>query len=105
MELLINDVLKLGARRERLRAKAFGGARMISGLSDIGESNSAFTLEFLEKEGITCEGHSLGGTSARHIKFWPASGRVMQKVSRDADVEPVALPVSSEIEGNDLELF
>jgi chemotaxis protein CheD len=105
MELLINDILKLGGRRERLHAKAFGGARMVAGLSDIGKKNSEFILDFLDKEGIICEGHSLGGTTARHIMFWPSNGRVMQKIRHDAPVETVEsvqAPVSA---GNDLELF
>ncbi|MEE4186822.1 MAG: chemotaxis protein CheD [Roseobacter sp.] len=104
MELLINDVLKLGASRERLRAKAFGGARMVAGLSDIGQMNSAFTLDFLNKEGIQCESHSLGGDTARHILFWPATGRALQKVRTD-EVLPVEVPVNEPSAGNDLELF
>lgn len=104
MELLINDILKLGGQRSRLHAKAFGGARMVAGLSDVGKNNSDFVLDFLNKEGIVVEGHSLGGTNARHIMFWPASGRVMQKVRQDAPPEPqpVAPPAAT---GNDLELF
>lgn len=105
MELLINDILKLGGRRERLHGKAFGGARMVDGLSDIGKQNSDFILQFLGNEGITCEGHSLGGTSARHIKFWPASGRVMQKIRHDAPVETQEIVRAPESVGNGLELF
>lgn len=104
MELLINDVLKLGARRDRLRAKAFGGARMVAGLSDIGKVNSTFTLEFLETEGIHCEGHSLGGDAARHIMFWPSSGRALQKIRRD-EVLLAEQIVHDEDQGNGLELF
>ncbi len=36
MELLITDLMKAGAMRGQLRAKVFGGARMIGGLSKIG---------------------------------------------------------------------
>ena len=39
MELLVNDLLKHGARRDRLEAKLFGGARMIDGLTDVGRQN------------------------------------------------------------------
>ena len=69
MELLINDILKLGARRDRLTAKAFGGASMVEGLSDIGQANCDFTTDFLEREGISCQGKSLGGDYARHVMF------------------------------------
>ena len=104
MELLINDILKLGGQRERLRAKAFGGARMVAGLSDIGRSNSEFTLEFLKQEGIRCESSSLGGRAARHVMFWPATGRALQKVRTD-EVVLEEKPVLSRDQGNDLELF
>lgn len=104
IELLINDVLKLGARRDRLRAKAFGGARMVAGLSDIGKVNINFTLEFLETEGIKCDRHSLGGESARHVMFWPSTGRALQKIRRD-EVLPAEQPVQLEEQGNGLELF
>ncbi|MFK7764397.1 MAG: chemotaxis protein CheD [Roseobacter sp.] len=103
MELLINDILKLGGSRDRLRAKAFGGARMVAGLSDIGRVNSEFTLDFLAKEGIECEKHSLGGETARHIMFWPATGRALQKIRTDEIVEEVPAPAPET--GNDLELF
>lgn len=104
MELLINDILKQGGRRERLRAKAFGGARMVAGLSDIGQINSAFTLDYLEKEGIRCDKHSLGGGKARQIMFWPATGRAMQKTRVDRVLEDEFPDVLDET-GNGLELF
>ena len=103
VEKLINAMIKSGADRKRLRAKAFGGARMVSGLSDIGQRNSDFTLRYLQSEGIEIVTHSLGGTHARSIRFWPGSGRVMQRVSdtpfSDAPVRP------PENGGNGLELF
>lgn len=102
MEVLINDMIKLGASRDRLKAKAFGGAQMVAGLSNIGDSNAAFALSFLSNEGIACEGHSLGGTMARNIRFWPTSGRVQQRVTATQVVEKA--PVEQE-EGNDVDLF
>ncbi len=104
MELLINDILKLGGKRERLRAKAFGGAKLISGLSDIGKINSDFTLDFLSKEGIACEKRSLGGAESRHIMFWPATGRAMQKIRTGGPLRE-ELPGSTNSVGNGLELF
>jgi chemotaxis protein CheD len=78
MELLVNGLLKLGARRENMRAKLFGGARMVAGLSDIGAQNAAFANKFLAREGLTCVGSSLGGDHARRIQFWPTTGRARQ---------------------------
>jgi chemotaxis protein CheD len=103
MELLINDLLKLGAARDRLQAKVFGGARMVSGLSDIGEANAAFTLEFLARENIACVGKSLGGEQARRLEFWPATGIARQKSVRQAAPPPPPRPPAPA--GNELELF
>jgi chemotaxis protein CheD len=104
MELLINGLVRQGARRDNLRAKVFGGARMVRGLSDIGQMNGIFALEFLEREGIPCLGRSLGGTLARHIKFYPAEGRVMQRTVSAPIQEEVAPPVAAPAR-NDVELF
>jgi chemotaxis protein CheD len=78
MELLVNALLKRGAQRNRLQAKLFGGARMIKGLTDIGELNATFAEKFLKAEGITLVGGSLRGEQGRRIQFWPVSGRARQ---------------------------
>ena len=78
MEVLINALLSSGARRDRLEAKLFGGARMMQKLSDIGAKNAAFATEFLRQERIACHGDSLGGEQARRIRYWPVSGRAKQ---------------------------
>lgn len=78
MELLVNALLRRGARRESLRAKLFGGARMIRGLTDVGNLNAGFAEKFLQAEGIPIEGGSLRGDYGRRIQFWPVSGRARQ---------------------------
>ncbi|WP_375690805.1 chemotaxis protein CheD [Pseudooceanicola sp. LIPI14-2-Ac024] len=105
MELLINALVRLGGDRRNLRAKVFGGAKMISGLSDIGHLNGLFMLEFLESEGIPCLGQSLGGTSARQIRFFPAEGRALLKSVTQAAVAPVPTKPAETDAGNGVELF
>jgi chemotaxis protein CheD len=78
MELLVNGLLQRGAVKNRMRAKLFGGARMIKGLTDIGELNAIFAEKFLCEEGITLVGGSLRGEQGRRIQFWPVSGRARQ---------------------------
>ena len=109
MELLINELLKKGARRERLEAKIFGGAKLFDGLSDVGASNSAFAERFLRDEGIPIVSSSTGGVSARRVEFWPASGRVRQRLvavdNAPQDVRrpaPAPLPAAS---NGDVDLF
>lgn len=105
MELLINALLKAGARKDRLEAKIFGGARMIAGLSDIGQSNGEFARRFLRNENIPCIAESLGGTKARRIRFWPASGRAKQMLLGNVQSIEPAPPVISPKLTNDVELF
>ena len=109
MELLLNALYRMGARRERLEVKLFGGARVIDGLSDVGQQNAAFAERFLSSEGITLVGGSLRGDQARRIQFWPVSGRVRQMALVDPGrqvfeaerVRPAPVPAAD----GDLELF
>jgi chemotaxis protein CheD len=78
MELLINGLLREGAARHRLKAKLFGGARMLRGLTDVGDSNAAFAERFMREEGIPVVSSSLRGDRGRRIQFWPVSGRAQQ---------------------------
>lgn len=101
MERLINAILRLGADRRNLRAKVFGGGSMLAGMTDIGERNARFVLNFLRHEGIACDAASTGGTAARQVKFWPESGIAKQRLVRNAPAELRPVAVST----NDVELF
>jgi chemotaxis protein CheD len=110
MELLINGLLREGAARHRLKAKLFGGARMLRGLTDVGNSNAAFAERFLHEEGIAVVGGSRRGERGRRIQFWPATGRAQQiEFGTDRDsifrsesrITPPPAPASS----GSLELF
>lgn len=110
MELLINELLRTGARRERLEAKLFGGARMFGGLSDVGASNAAFAEKFLRDEGIPVVGSSLGGLSARRVQYWPTTGRAQQRtVTNNAELtrlrDPVVRPPAPAPDDGTVELF
>ena len=78
VELLVNNLLALGASKERLRAKLFGGARMLAGLTDLGARNAEFAEQYLLRENIPLVGSSLRGERGRRIEFWPHSGRTRQ---------------------------
>ena len=103
MELLVNGLLTLGAKRETLRAKLFGGSRLNPGLADIGLHNIRFARSYLRREGIRYFGGSTGGVHARKIQFWPASGRARQALLPRA-IEPEPVPTRINY-GGDLELF
>ncbi|WP_421731694.1 chemotaxis protein CheD [Brevundimonas sp.] len=92
MELLINDVMKAGARRDRLEAKLFGGGRMFDSLKDVGMANADFAERFLRDEGIPLVGGSLRGAGGRRLHYWPVSGRALQRAVQDSHVPAQAPP-------------
>ncbi|APE43500.1 chemotaxis protein CheD [Sulfitobacter alexandrii] len=105
MELLINDMLKLGAQKMRMQAKVFGGAKMVSGLSEIGRANVTFVLDFLESENIPCLSRSVGGDAARHVVYLPASGVARQKTKPRTTVIDAMPQRARQTAGQDVELF
>jgi chemotaxis protein CheD len=106
MELLINEVLKGGARRERLEAKLFGGGRMFNALRDVGVANADFAERFLADEGIPVVGGSLRGMGGRRLHYWPVSGRALQRaVTDNAAPRPIPVPPSIVADAGALELF
>lgn len=93
MEVLINDLLKRGAKRNHFEAKVFGGARVLSGATmlAIGDNNVAFVTEFLNREGIPVVSKDVGGNRSRRIHYQPSTGRAwvqhVQPTARDSDQE------------------
>jgi chemotaxis protein CheD len=81
MELLINDLLKRGARRPRLMAKVFGGGNVLRGFyaDPIGTRNARFVLEYLRAERIPVAAQDLGENQARKVCFFAQTGRALVK--------------------------
>jgi chemotaxis protein CheD len=81
MEVLINEMLHLGADRSRLVAKVFGGAQVLQGFDtlDVGRMNSKFVLSFLREEGVQLLAQDLLGVSPRKLHFFPDTGKVWVK--------------------------
>jgi chemotaxis protein CheD len=101
MELLINEVVKLGARHDRLEAKLFGGGRMFDSLRDVGRANADFAERFLRDESIPLVGGSLRGAGGRRVQYWPATGRALQRAVTDQHLParaPVPEPSSGAVE-------
>ena len=81
MEVLINDLLKAGARREHLEAKVFGGGAVLRGFSamNVGERNAAFVMQFLKTERIPVLAEDLNDIYPRKVYFVPRTGKVLVK--------------------------
>jgi chemotaxis protein methyltransferase CheR len=76
MELLINEIMRLGGQRQRLRAKIFGGANVMASMSSaVSEQNVRFVRHFLEVEGIPLMGERVGGTTGLEVWFDTSTGR------------------------------
>jgi chemotaxis protein CheD len=85
MESLVNDLLKLGATRERLEIKVFGGGRVLSGMTDVGARNIDFVRSYIQLEGYRIAAEDLGGTQPRKVVYFPATGRVKMRRLRPVE--------------------
>ncbi|MBY0409842.1 MAG: chemoreceptor glutamine deamidase CheD, partial [Burkholderiaceae bacterium] len=99
MEILINEMLKLGARRESLQAKIFGGAQVMHNFTtmNVGERNTHFVVNYLQIERIPIVSEDVLDIYPRKVVFFPVSGKAM--VKRLAHAHPEAL-VTQELKGN-----
>lgn len=79
MEMLINDLLKGGASRSRLEVKVFGGGSVLAGftVSNVGERNGRFVLDYLRNEGLSISGQDLFDVCPRRVHYFPRTGKVM----------------------------
>jgi chemotaxis protein CheD len=113
MDVLINEMVHLGADRRRLVAKVFGGAQVLQGFDklDVGAMNSRFVLEFLREEEIPIAAQDLLGVAPRKVHFFPATGKVQVKrlhlQAEDAGLrqEREYFDVISHARGGDVEIF
>jgi chemotaxis protein CheD len=81
MELLINELMKLGASRMTMEAKVFGGGAVISGMNtiNVGERNTTFVMDYLKTERIPVVSKDVLDIYPRKVCFLPFSGKAMVK--------------------------
>lgn len=112
MEILINDLLKAGAKRENLEAKVFGGGNVLPGFIaiNVGQRNADFVKQYLKAEHIPIVAEDLVDIYPRKVYFFPRSGKVLVKklkqmnnntvVNREQDYAHriITKPISGEID-------
>jgi chemotaxis protein CheD len=76
MEQLINTILKAGGRREDLEVKIFGGGRVLTHMTDIGQRNIAFVRRYIATEKLLLCAADVGDVFPRQVQFFPGSGKV-----------------------------
>ncbi len=79
MEQLINEIIKNGGKKNNLEIKVFGGSRILSCMTDIGNANCQFVKKFLDCEGYGVTSMDLGGNQPRRIHYYPSTGKVRVK--------------------------
>lgn len=114
MEILINQLLKMGAKRNNLEAKVFGGAAVLRGftVNAAGESNADFVLRYLQTEKIPVAAQDLLDIYPRKVYYFPHTGLVRVKRLKTVHNDTIITRESeyksrlnySRIEG-DVELF
>lgn len=84
MEILINHLFKLGAKRSNFEAKVFGGGNVLRGftVSNVGARNSDFVLDFLHTEKIKIVAQDLLDIYPRKVYYFPKTGRALVKKLR-----------------------
>jgi chemotaxis protein CheD len=95
MEILINQMLKKGAQRIHIKAKAFGGGDVLKlgnhqrGGQSIGATNCEFIKTFLNTERIPLVASGLGGNIGRNIFFLANDFSVYVKSIEHAEEQAV----------------
>jgi len=92
MELLINELMKRGAKRERIEAKVFGGGQVMRNFStmNVGEQNVRFVDQFLASERITVVSRDVMDVYPRKVCLFPHSARALVKKLASTQVEVIA---------------
>jgi chemotaxis protein CheD len=92
MEILINELLKAGAKRENLEAKVFGGGNVLRGFTaiNVGERNAQFVRDYLKAEGIRIVAEDLQDIFPRKVYFFPRTGKVLVKKLKQMNNNTIA---------------
>ena len=114
MELMINQMLKAGAKRSNLEAKVFGGGNVLRGftVANVGQRNAEFVIEYLKTENIVLKAQDLLDIYPRKVYYFPSTGRTLVKKLRSVhndtivqrEQQYISRIRSSDIQG-DVELF
>jgi chemotaxis protein CheD len=112
MESLINDLLKLGAQRQRMQIKIFGGGRVLTAMTDIGARNIEFVISYLNLERLPIDAQDVGGDQPRKVIYFPKDGKVRVRKLRPIENRGVSDrerqyldSLRTKDDGGDIELF
>jgi len=114
MEVLINQLMRNGAKRENLEAKIFGGGNVLKSFTttNVGVRNAKFVKQFLKDEGIRITGEDLLDVFPRKVYYFPKTGKVLVKKLKETNnftlvkrEEAYASKLKTHDVGGDIDLF
>lgn len=112
MEHLINVILRSGGQRRNLEVKIFGGGRMMEKMTDVGQRNIDFVINYLKTESLSILAQDVGDVFPRMVVYFPATGRVRVKRLRSLHNNVIVNQESAYIQSiaekpvsGDIELF
>lgn len=80
MERLVNDIMKLGGRREHLEVKLVGGGTVLGDTrTGVGARNVSFVRQYVCDEGFEISGEDLGDIYPRRVLYFPNTGKLRVK--------------------------
>lgn len=90
IDLIIEELLKMGGQRNRLEAKIAGGASMFQSAMDIGSRNIDAVMKSLERNSVKLLAKDVGGNKARSIEYDIESGKLMIRKVKTGDAVEVS---------------
>lgn len=94
MEVLMGSMQKLGARRDRIQAKLFGGAHVLNtGDTDgsVPSRNIAFIERYVREESMVVLSQDIGGYLPRAVHFYTQTGKVLVKRLGELAIPEIAV--------------
>lgn len=114
IETMLNSLYSKGAAKNGMTIKIFGGAKVLSGVSqDVGRKNIEFAHGFFKRENLRVDSEDVGGLYGRRVIFFPLTGKVLlrslgekKEIDRIAENEIKVLEKISKTDvDSDVELF
>ncbi|MFN6991404.1 MAG: chemoreceptor glutamine deamidase/glutamate methylesterase CheD [Fervidobacterium sp.] len=90
VDLIVEELLKMGAVRSRLEAKIAGGASMFQSAMDIGTRNSEAVKKALQRNGVKLIAEDTGGNKARSIEYDIETGKLLIRKVKTGDAVEVS---------------
>jgi chemotaxis protein CheD len=107
MEVLINQLMRNGARRENLESKIFGGGNVLRSFTTnmVGDRNAEFVKKYLKEEGIKIASEDVLDVFPRKVYYFPKTGKVMVKKLKEMNNQTLVKQekaYSSKLDTNDV---